>query len=36
MTTKALSKNVKKELKDLMNVTPEEWANDVKATRHEN
>lgn len=24
-----------KELRELMDVTPEEWINDVKATRHE-
>ena len=24
-----------KELRDLMNVNPQEWINDVKATRHE-
>ena len=32
---KAKAKQVAKELRDLMNVKPEEWVNDVKATRHE-
>ena len=32
---KAKTQKVAKELSDLMNVNPEEWVNDVKATRHE-
>ena len=32
---KAKAKQVARELSDLMNVKPEEWVNDVKATRHE-
>jgi plasmid maintenance system antidote protein VapI len=32
---KANAQKIAKELQDLMNVKPEEWVNDVKATRHE-
>jgi hypothetical protein len=32
---KANAKKIAKELKDLMNVEPQEWVNDVRATRHE-
>jgi len=32
---KAKAQQVSKELRDLMDVKPEEWVNDVKATRHE-
>ncbi len=32
---KAKVQKVAKELSDLMDVKPEEWANDVRATRHE-
>ncbi|MGA3290187.1 MAG: DUF4145 domain-containing protein [Candidatus Bathyarchaeia archaeon] len=31
---KAKAQQVAKELSDLMDVKPEEWVNDVKATRH--
>ena len=32
---KAKAQQVAKELSDLMDFKPEEWVNDVKATRHE-
>jgi plasmid maintenance system antidote protein VapI len=32
---KAKAQKVAKELSSLMDVKPEEWVNDVKATRHE-
>jgi plasmid maintenance system antidote protein VapI len=32
---KAKAQQVAKELSDLMDVKPEEWVNDVRATRHE-
>jgi plasmid maintenance system antidote protein VapI len=32
---KANSQKIAKELRDLMDVKPEEWVNDVRATRHE-
>jgi hypothetical protein len=32
---KAEAQKTAKELRDLMDVTPEEWAADVRATRHE-
>ena len=32
---KANAEKIAKELKDLMDVNPEEWVNDVRATRHE-
>ena len=32
---KANAQNIAKELRDLMDVKPEEWVNDVRATRHE-
>ena len=32
---KAKAQKVAKELGSLMDVNPEEWANDVRATRHE-
>jgi hypothetical protein len=32
---KAKAQKVAKELKSLMDVKPDEWVNDVKATRHE-
>ena len=32
---KAKAQQVAKELQELMHVNPEEWVNDVKATRHE-
>ena len=31
---KAKAQQIAKELSDLMDVKPEEWVNDVKATRH--
>jgi plasmid maintenance system antidote protein VapI len=32
---KAKAQQVAKQLRDLMDVTPEEWVNDVRATRQE-
>ena len=32
---KTRAQKIAKELSDLMDVTPEEWTNDVKATRQE-
>lgn len=32
---KANAQKIAEELKDLMDVKPEEWVNDVRATRHE-
>jgi plasmid maintenance system antidote protein VapI len=32
---KANAKKLAKELRDIMDVKPEEWVNDVRATRHE-
>lgn len=32
---KTKAQNISEELKELMDVTPEEWADDVKATRRE-
>jgi hypothetical protein len=32
---KAKAKKVAKELSDLMDVKPQDWVNDVKASRHE-
>jgi len=32
---KAKAQQIAKELSDLMDVKPEEWVNDVRATRHE-
>jgi plasmid maintenance system antidote protein VapI len=32
---KANAQKIAKELRDLMDVKPEEWINDVKTTRHE-
>ena len=32
---KTRAQRIAKELSDLMDVTPEEWTNDVKATRQE-
>ena len=32
---KAKAQQTAKELRDLMDVKPEEWINDVRATRHE-
>ncbi len=32
---KAKAQQTAKELRDLMDVKPEEWVNDVRATRHE-
>ena len=32
---KAKAQKLANELSDLMNVSPEEWVSDVKATRHE-
>ena len=32
---KAKAQKVAKELRELMEVKPEEWVNDVRATRHE-
>ncbi len=32
---KAKAQKTAKELRDLMDVKPEEWVSDVKATRHE-